>query len=394
MTCLNLNPPAAGRPASNRIAGTLWQVSTPAAVSLVRRAVRSALAAEDGRPDGWRWRGTTRPTDFLGAVARHRVAPVLAAHSVRHDYPADVAATLAGLHNRGRLDAMAGIQAADRVHRQMAGIDHLFVKGPALGVQTTGDGTARGAGDIDLLVRPSDAGAAVERLLTDGWRVREGYTVDQASWAWRHQLRTTYELVLDGPHGSIDLHWRLDPTYAGLPAFDEVWSRHEEVAIGDVTLPTLTRPDAFAHALRHAAKDRWDLLRSLVDVHRLARDPAIWPDHLDRLGRMTLSVTDATIGLPRSAPPFAATRAGLPDALSAQARDDRTTSAVGGNALRHLRYSLRSSHHPRDLAMLGAGLVFPPMLTWRIEDERALPAMAAAARGRVASAVRSDRTIR
>jgi hypothetical protein len=356
--------------------------------------VRSALAAEDGRPDSWQWRPQTRSEDFLDAVARHRVAHVLAPHTDRHGYPADIASTIAGLRNRGRLDAMACIQAADRVHRHLGGIDHLFLKGPALGVQTTGDATARGAGDIDLLVRPSDAGAAVDRLRTDGWTVRPGYTTKQDSWAWRHQLHTTYELVLDGPHGSIDLHWRLDPTYDGLPDFDEVWTRHERVTIGDVSLPTLARPDAFAHALRHAAKDRWDLLRSLVDVHRLAGDPAIWPEHLDRLSRMTLSITSATIGLPPSAPAFRTTAAGLPEALRAQASDDRTTERLGGNSMRHLRYSLRSSQRPRDLAMLGAGLVFPPMLTWRIEEERALPAMAAAARGRAASAVRSDRTIR
>ncbi|GAB2974442.1 nucleotidyltransferase family protein [Nocardioides montaniterrae] len=362
------------------------------AVAVVRRAVRSALATEDARPGGWTWPDGLPEAPFLDAVARHRVAQVLAPHSAEHRYPDGVAATLEALRNRGRLEAMAGVHAAAKVHEQLAGIDHLFLKGPALAVQTTGDPTSRGSGDIDLLVRPQQLTDAVDALARTGWSVRPGYTVDRSTWAWRHQLHALYELVLDGPLGSIDLHWRLDPTIHGLPSFDEVWSRRADVRVGEADLPTLSPPDALTHSLRHAAKDRWDLLRSLVDVHRLAGDPstASRATAHDRLSRMTLTITEATIGLPAAAPAFRRTRAGLAQAVRAQEQDDRRAHHVAENSWRHVQYALRSSRHPKDLAVVTSGLVLPPLLTWEVTERRALPAVAAAARIRVSSAIHRE----
>ncbi|HWU21093.1 MAG TPA: nucleotidyltransferase family protein [Nocardioides sp.] len=359
---------------------------TSAAVSTARRSVRAVLAHEAGTADHWQWRGGVRPEEFLDAVAEHRVAPVLAGAAADLRLPEDVAGPLQALRRADRLEAMVLIRSTAAVADQLAAVDHLFLKGPALGVQTTGEATARGGGDIDVVVRPDDLGAAVDRLLAAGWSVRDGYTVDRRTWAWRHQLRATYELGLEGSLGRLDLHWRLDPTYS-LPSFDELWSRHVLVDIGPLAVRTLGGPDAFAHALRHAAKDGWSSLRSLVDVARLARVPGNWPtepDRLDRLDRATLSVVDATVGLPPSAPRFRSTASGIPLALRTQVQGGLRARFPGDGSLRFTRYLLASGHGRRDLLTAVSVVALPPALTADIDAEGTLPGMAAALRRRVA----------
>ncbi|HWU22233.1 MAG TPA: nucleotidyltransferase family protein [Nocardioides sp.] len=367
---------------------------TPAAVSTLRRAVRCALALEHRAPDAWRWKDQVPPGDFVAAVAAHRVAAVLEPALDRCAYPAAVTEAVRRQRNHARLAAMGQIHAIRAVDAQLAPLDHLFIKGAALAVRTTGDPTARGAGDIDVVVRPDDLGAATELLLDCGWSVRDGYTVDRRSWAWRHQLRTTYELGLEGTLGRLDLHWRLDPTYGALPGFDELWARHETVDIGPAAVPTLAGPDTLAHSLRHAAKDSWSSLRSLVDIARLAQVPGNWPEHLDRLDRATLTVVNATIGLPSSVPRFRSTASAIPTALRTQVRSAEEIRFPGDNAQRFARYMLASSHGPRDLVTTASMVALPPVLTATIAEQHLLPALAAAAGRRVAQALTNLRARR
>lgn len=357
---------------------------TPAAVSALRRAVRCALALEQHTPDAWRWADQVPVEEYVAAVAAHRVAAVLEPALERCGCPAAVSEPVRRLRSHDRLAAMGLVHATRAVDAQLAGIDHLFVKGPALGVQTTGDATSRGRGDIDVVVRPEDLGAAADRLLAAGWSVREGYTVDRRTWAWRHQLRATYELGLEGRLGRLDLHWRLDPTYAALPSFEELWSRHVRVDIGPLEVPTLAGPDAFAHALRHAAKDGWSSLRSLVDIARLASVPGNWPSDPDRLDRATLSVVNATIGLPPAVPRFRSTASGIPLALRTQVEAGLHARFLGDGALRFTRYLLASGHGPRDLLTAASVVALPPVLTADIDTEGTLSGLAAAVRRRAA----------
>ncbi|GAB3855657.1 hypothetical protein GCM10028801_11620 [Nocardioides maradonensis] len=359
---------------------------TPVAVSTARRAVRAALAREASGVDAWRWREGVSPEEFLDAVTEHRLGPVLAGAADALHLPAEVTTALRAMRDRDRLAAMALVRATAAVDAQLAGLDHLFLKGPALAVQSAGDPTARGAGDIDVMVRPADLGRAVDLLLGHGWSARDGYTVNQASWAWQHQSRATYELGLVGPLGTLDLHWRLDPTIGGLPDFDELWGRHARVDVGPVRLATLARPDAFRHALRHAAKDRWSSLRSLVDISRLARDPASWPARLDRMERATLSVVDATVGLPSSAPRFGTTARAIPTALYTQVHTDDPIRFPGDKAQRFTRYLLASGRGPRNVLATASALALPPVLTADIEEADALPALRSALTRRVTHA--------
>lgn len=362
--------------------GQTGHVLTPAAVSLVRRATRSALLATP-----WTWADQVPAQDFVDAVGRHRVAPLVAGVAERLGLTGALADVIQEMADQDRLEAMAAIRTLTEVDDQLAGIDHLFLKGAALAVQTTGDPTGRGPGDVDVLVAPRDLGAAVDALLGHGWVPQEASTTDRSTWAWRHQSRVGNEVALEGAHGHVDLHWRLDATHDGLPRFADLWRRRTPVRVGPREVMTLSATDAFVHSLRHAAKDRWDSLRSLVDVHRLAADPTTWPDHLTHLDRVSLTVVAATIGLPASAPRFADTPAGLPLALRAQAGEVRERRFPGDDAVRHASYVLRSSRTPRDLVGLGSALLLPPQVVAAVPGRTGLSAVPRALGRRLGHAV-------
>lgn len=105
------------------------------------------------------------------------------------------------------------------------------------------------------------------------WRIPDGYPTPGPSWAWRHCLRWGSEMPLRGPI-TIDLHWELRSIASDLPDFPAAWAARAHVAISGQPVPTLGPADALTHACRHAAADRWRILRSLVDIHLLLRDSA------------------------------------------------------------------------------------------------------------------------
>lgn len=346
-----------------------------AAMVEVRAAVRSALLIEGGQVARWRWSDRVSYDAFLDQVARHRVAPVLAPAAERLGLPAEISAAVTGLHNHDRLRAMTGLRAVAEVHGQLTGIRTLVLKGAPLAVQTIGDPIGRGAGDIDLLVDPVDLVSAVEALTAHGWTPRQEYAVAERSWAWRHQVAVSDELVLDGPSGSVDLHWRLDPVPDVLPRFDVLWRRRAMIDLGPVNVATPSVADNFMHALRHAAKDDWDSLRSLVDIHRLARLCAVEDLRLDRIAAESLAVTEELIGLPAgAAAPSRAPRA-VRRALRSQARPLRDLGAPGSSALQYAGYCVRSSRSPRHLGTVAAAVALPPLVVSRIPDEHARTAI-------------------
>lgn len=336
-------------------------VLTSAAVSEVRRAVRAALALEDGAPRAsWKWRGRVEPPDLVAAIERHRVSLLLADHVEDLALPQAVRREVMALRDRERLGALDQIRLTAAVDALLADIDHLFFKGVALAALTTGDAGARGDGDVDVLVPPDRLGDAARALVAAGWTVRPTYTWDQASWAWRYQRWGAHEMAFDRDGRTVDLHWRLDPTYDGLPGFVDLWARRQPIRIGPVEVDTLGRADAFAHTLRHAAKDGWESLRSLVDVHRLARDPALRNLPVDRVAAGTLSATEAAIGLPGSAPAFTRSRAPLPRMLAAQASPVRHAIVPGQRTVRQAGFRWRTSRTTQDLCVNAVTLLLPP----------------------------------
>jgi hypothetical protein len=339
---------------------------TPAATRQVRAWVRSALNAESGSDIERAASTNLEPVDLFTAVLRHRVAEVLEPHVDVLNMSVDVAQSVRGLlrHNRPRL-LMQRLELA-RLAELLADVDWLSIKGPVLAVQTTGDPAARGGGDIDILVRTADVESIYRRLTDRGWRVRPVGSAMPGTWAWRHVLNTTYEMTFDGPHSTVDLHWRLGPTHQGLPDFDALWARREKVQLGDLTLDAMSPSDTFVHSCHHAAKDRWRSLRSLVDIHRLARNRELWTNSLGRLEVATLAVVDASTGLPSGIPDVVLRRAhetssGLVErALASQESPLRARYPFpGAQACRDVRFRLRASRTPTDLRCAAVAFLLP-----------------------------------
>jgi hypothetical protein len=329
----------------------------------VRRAVRAALVAEAGGLVSAPGLGGVIPEDFLAAVRRHRVTALLAGQGAAIGLPPDVTRLLTTAREQARLRSLRQLRRLAEVARVLdaSGVPTLFVKGPCLAVQTTGDFTARDSGDVDLLVPPTEAAAALTALRAAGWEPVPGLPSDVRSWGWRYLQRVYCEVALTGPLGALDLHWRLDPTRRGLPGFAELWERRAVVEIAGHEFPTLAPADALLHSCHHAAKDDWRTLRSLVDIHRMLRDQPVDTAMNRGLASRTLAVVADTVGLPAGArAPRRVRRTDLERALVAQSGPLIPETGAGRGTYRAARYRLASGRGAEDLAATVAAAVLPP----------------------------------
>lgn len=282
---------------------TLPSTPTARSTKAVRDALRHIRATDQLR---WQLPPDVAPAELLASAHQHHVLPFLAHHASRLDLPTGLESALAVAATRA--DASVDVlvdelgRALDALDR--AGVRAIVFKGVALATQAYGDPSARGAGDLDLLVPPADLATAHTALSGAGWRPDPAYPEPGPSWAWRHQVRTGYELTLTSTVSAIDLHWHLLPTRGTSPAFDQLWVRRQVLDIGGHRVPTLSRYDALAHSAAHSAKDQWRWLRSLLDVHVLASDTQTWtPDRPLRDDELiTLGLAVRAFGLPDCSP--------------------------------------------------------------------------------------------
>lgn len=351
------------------------------AVAALRDALRHIRSDDLGR---WTAPGSLSPQSLLAAARQHHVVPYLAAHMDRLDLPGQARSEVEVM--AGRQQAGATILAADLVVAletlTAVGVRALACKGLALAAQAHGDYLVRGAGDIDLLVPPSDLERAHGALSEAGWTPGLGYPVPGSSWAWRHLARTGNELTLSGPHSDIDLHWHLAPTRGTFPDFDTLWARRTGVVVASHSVPTLSRYDALAHSAGHAAKDEWRWLRSLIDVHALMSDPDTWlgadrPLRKDQL--LTIGLAAREFGTPTVAPAVVTFAEGHVDKtflrrarhVQAATNAEHRPSAVPGiDFLSRLRVVGLTDGSPREAARLLSRSALPPWLTADLQSPR------------------------
>lgn len=248
--------------------------SSASAVAAVRNAVAAVMA---GSP-GWSLPTDVSAGSFVAAAERHRVVPQLSRQVALLDLPlaarAGLAARTAHL-TRSNEDALRDLRDALQVLRA-ADIRVLVVKGVALAAQAWGDESARGYGDLDLLVPPAELGRTHALLAETGWRASRGFPVPGPTWAWRQHERSDNEVPLQRGETMIDLHWHLGPSRSLHPGFDELWTRRSSVLVSGTEVATLGLYDALAHSAGHTAKDHWEHLRGLADVWQLLRRPETW----------------------------------------------------------------------------------------------------------------------
>ena len=214
---------------------------------------------------------------LLAAIQRHRLEslfhgdPLVAAHVPRL---ADKLKALARAETMAAL-ALASLTRAMATLFEQATLPMLVFKGIPLALQTTGSLTARGRGDLDLLVDPRQLPAAVTLLESAGFSRCPGEFPRQLGSVWGRCSRWAgyeFSLVRQSPAGLqwIDLHWALSNVREPLPSFESAWQCGEQLDLNGQLVRTLSRLHAFRHACAHAAKDDWMCLRNLIDIHRLA----------------------------------------------------------------------------------------------------------------------------
>lgn len=214
---------------------------------------------------------------LLTAIRRHRLETLLAADPmVLHLIPqlADRLKLLARQEQMAAL-ALASLTREMAALFERAGIPMLVIKGVPLALQTTGSLTARGRGDLDLLVDPCQLGEALRLLKRQGFSETYGPSCLGDKTLQGHYSRwVSIELSfgrLNPRQQWIDLHWHPSHVRGIFPRFKNLWSQRCSILINDQTVSTLPPATAFAHACCHAEVDRWMCLRNLVDVERLSR---------------------------------------------------------------------------------------------------------------------------
>ena len=215
--------------------------------------------------------------ELLKAIRRHRLETLLAADPIVLQLIPELADRLKVLAHKEHMAALALASLTREMAAlfERAGIPMLVIKGVPLALQTTGLLTARGHGDLDLLVDPSQVGEAIHLLKREGFFETYGPNCLGHNTTQGHYSRwVTIELsfVRRNPlHQWIDLHWHPSHVRGVFPRFKHLWLQRCSVVINDQTVATLPTETAFIHACCHAMVDRWMCLRNLVDVERLSR---------------------------------------------------------------------------------------------------------------------------
>lgn len=255
------------------------------------RAVEIALAVENGIPVS-----AMGIRVFADEVVAHRLSLLVLRASKQLNLAPDVAALL-------ERDVQSHLVAAARLVTGTAlvsecltehAIRHLVIKGAALGA-LQGGVSARGAGDIDLLIAPGDLNRVHDALKTAGYRPRLAMPPLNHRKSWRLITSLDRETPYVGAGGvQVDVHWRISPQRTLVPGPEELFERAVRVEVGGAQVPTLAPGDALAVAAFHAYFDRFALLRAMVDVSRLIplASAAALPALSKRLGSLLAGVIE------------------------------------------------------------------------------------------------------
>ena len=209
----------------------------------------------------------TLDADRLAAIAhRHQVVP-LVLDALRRAGMTVPPALVAGF------DPVAPLRAAREAVRLRTllaadGIAPLFLKGSALAVLAYGAIERRQFGDIDLLVRPSDARRAAVLLGDAGYRAPgcpDGLAdrVDRVS-----RFAKDMTLVHSTNGHIVELHWRMTDNPREQPVCEREAVQWVELAPGSA-IPTLGTEALFAYLCAHGGAHAWARLRWLADVAAL-----------------------------------------------------------------------------------------------------------------------------
>jgi hypothetical protein len=158
-----------------------------------------------------------------------------------------------------------------------AGVPAVAFKGPVLALKLHGDLSLRQFNDLDLLVRPQDAGRAAQVLIGENHCPRHFDPDDVAQ-----SLARCNEDEFIRPHDlqMIDLHWALGPHYFpyGPPA-ESVWNRAVRYSLESGEVLTMGPIDTILFLAAHGTKHGWAILGSVCDLAAALGGALVFDSH-------------------------------------------------------------------------------------------------------------------
>jgi len=231
-------------------------VRRPARFQDLSERDRLLLHASVGRGPGalgaWRtWVGDADLGDIPYPEARllPQVFSNLAAQELATDLPPRMRGKYRWVWSSNHLRAKTVARALRELERH--GIATILLKGAALVAAERCSWGAREMGDVDILVRTAQAGAAAAVLERLGWRGIEGVDADYIA---RRLVRRRQSWNFEGPpSGSLDLHWRVVDRMGTEHAEDLVWRAGRTATFGDVETQWLDDAAHLVQTIEHAA---------------------------------------------------------------------------------------------------------------------------------------------
>lgn len=208
---------------------------------------------------------------LLKLVRHHRLAPHLdAALEATADLPELLRHGLETARRRARLRGLwhSGELAGLAAGLSARGIDVMALKGPAMALLLHGDASRRDCHDLDLLVRPEQAAAALEALEA------RGFVLPSRGSAF-HPGTTDHDLPLRhrGTGLIVEMHVRLVPEQRLFPL--DPWGAATTVTLAGTPLRTLVPSAALVFAAAHGCRHLWNRLGWLTDIAAAVRSPEI-----------------------------------------------------------------------------------------------------------------------
>jgi Uncharacterised nucleotidyltransferase len=316
----------------------------------------AALLADEAARSAWR---RVEPKLDIDRAPGHviRILPLLGSNLRAVDVETPIAPRLRGMYRKTWMYNNVLLARTADIVRELdeAEVPSMVLKGCAIALGYYGDLGLRPMGDIDLMVKPSDIGAAVERLTSDGWtdytERKPGGTV------FRHTH--AYSLWKGGDVG-CDLHWMIGEHMLLGPGEDPTplfWPAARRLEVAGVSMLALSPTDQLLHVILHGAQPHnASRLQWIADATMILRSAEVDWDRFEELSirvRDTIRISDALAYL---SDPFA--RGAVPDGSVARLR------AHPVSRFDRLEYALAS----RDVGT-GAGM-FPATFATYVRETR------------------------
>ena len=221
--------------------------------------LENAVPVPDGEAD---WGALVRLAE------RHRVVPALAAAVAgRTDaLPEPVAARLSALGQQAAFEELALAATVREIIDMLdqRGIGCIVLKGIPLSLMIHGRLGMRTSRDIDILVAPRDASAALDVFKSIGFHRRKGEGVLPSLMRRRKDV----ELLHDGRRQIVELHWRLFDNACLLPLPADMTPGRVALLSGP---QCAVLPERFnlLYLANHGAQHGWSRLKWLVDLAAL-----------------------------------------------------------------------------------------------------------------------------